>query len=130
MTLLLILAIDSCDTVSWDDQSAINTFSKLVNRLANREEDLRTKKQDQEYLEDLENELELADEDELIPYRIGDAFIHLSLESVQARIETEKSQVEGEVDSLETELDSIKDEMAKLKIKLKSKFGESINLDS
>lgn len=116
--------------VSWEDQSAINTFSKLVNRLSNREDDLKSKRQDKEYLEDLENELELADEDELVPYKVGDAFIDLSLENVQARLSTEKEHVEIEVTSLEDELEAIKKEMSQLKLKLKSKFGDSINLDS
>lgn len=116
--------------VSWEDQSAINTFSKLVNRFSNKEDDLQVKRQDKEYLEDLETELELADEDELVPYKIGDAFVQLPLEKVQARLTDEKTAVEGEVESLEAELDAIKEEMAELKVKLKSKFGDSINLES
>ena len=116
--------------VSWEDQSAINTFSKLVNRLALREGLLETRKQDKEYLEDLEGELELADEDELIPYKVGDAFMNLTLDLVQSRLENEKSTVDDEVDSLESELASIREEMDELKVKLKSKFGDSINLES
>lgn len=116
--------------VSWEDQSAINTFSKLVNRLSVREDTLKTRRQDKEYLEDLEAELELADEDESIPFKVGDAFVDLPLEEVQTRLESEKSTVSEQVDLLETEIDSIRGEMAELKVKLKSKFGDSINLES
>lgn len=102
----------------------------MVNRLANKEDDLQTKRQDKEYLEDLETELELADEDELIPYRIGDAFVNLPLDHVQSRLEVGKSVVDQEVEELEVEIDQIKEEMGSLKVKLKSKFGDSINLES
>lgn len=108
----------------------INTFSKLVSRLATREETLKLKLQDKEYLEDVENELELAGEDETIPYKIGDAFVHLPLDAVQNRLDTEKEDVTADVSVLEDELQAIKEEMAELKVKLKSKFGDSINLDS
>lgn len=102
----------------------------MVNRLANKEDDLSTKRQDKEYLEDLETELELADEDELIPYKIGDAFVNLPLNAVQSRLESGKLLVDREVDELESEIDDIKEEMGQLKVKLKSKFGDSINLES
>lgn len=91
---------------------------------------MRTRVQDKEYLEDLENELELADEDETFPYRIGDAFIHLPLDEVQLRLTSEKEEVMTDVENLEEELQGIKEEMNELKLALKTKFGDSINLES
>lgn len=108
----------------------INTFSKLVNRLSLREEELKDKSQDKEYLEDLENELELVDEDELVPYKIGDAFMNIKLDQVQIRLQQDKEAVDREVETLQDELSEIKEEMSALKVKLKLKFGDSINLDS
>ena len=116
--------------MTWDDQSNINSFSKLVNRVSDRESQLKIKEQDKEYLDDLENELELADDEEKIPYRIGDSFIMISLEQAQRRLEKEKEGVTTDIDTLTAEVDGIKEEMARLKVKLKSKFGDSINLES
>ncbi|ORY82141.1 Prefoldin beta-like protein, partial [Protomyces lactucae-debilis] len=116
--------------VTWEDQSMINTFSKLVNRLDVRQETLVLKKQDKEYLDDVEMELELADDADAFPYRIGDAFVHLPLEQVQSRLSAEKESAEESIDQLEQEVETIKEEMAGLKVKLKRKYGDSINLDN
>jgi prefoldin subunit 4 len=108
----------------------INTFSKLVNRLDARQDSLKHKQQDKEYLDDVSMELELADESESFPYRIGDVFVHLPLDQVQTRLSTEKEDIEACIDSLEQEVDTIEKEMAELKVKLKGKYGDSINLDN
>lgn len=117
-------------SVTWEDQSMINTFSKLVNRLDARQDSLKHKQQDKEYLDDVSMELELADESESFPYRIGDVFVHLPLSQVQTRLSTEKEDIEACIDSLEQEVDTIEKEMAELKVKLKGKYGDSINLDN
>lgn len=54
----------------------------------------------------------------------------MTLEDVQSRLEAQKSEVDEQVVVLETDLDAIKEEMAGLKVRLKSKFGDSINLDN
>lgn len=53
--------------VTWEDQQKINSFSKYVSRLEKRETELVKKTQEREYLEDLETELELSDEDCPLP---------------------------------------------------------------
>ncbi|KAI8897229.1 Prefoldin beta-like protein [Globomyces pollinis-pini] len=115
--------------VTWEDQNNINKFSKLNARLDVLEEELKTKTTEKEYLDDLVMELELADEDELIPYRIGDSFVSLSLEQCQERIESEQSDIVKQVDDYQNDVNSIHSEMAKLKAMLYGKFGNSINLE-
>ncbi|CAB5343784.1 unnamed protein product [Rhizophagus irregularis] len=51
--------------VTWEDQQKINSFTR------------------KEYLDDLTEELELADEDDRIKYKIGEAFISISVEQAQ-----------------------------------------------
>lgn len=54
------------DQVSWEDQGAINSFS-ILTQTQDEIAILRASKfTELEYLDDLSNELELADEDELI----------------------------------------------------------------
>jgi prefoldin subunit 4 len=51
-----------------EDQEKINRFSRLHQRESVLEEQLKAKQKDKEDLEEISTELELADEDELVPY--------------------------------------------------------------
>lgn len=115
--------------VTWEDQQKINSFSKYVSRLEKRETELVKKTQEREYLEDLETELELSDEDCPLPYRVGDSFVNMSLEKVQYSLSVEKEAVENDVKHLKGQIESIRSEMDGLKVYLYTKFGKSINLE-
>lgn len=52
--------------VLWEDQSRINEFSKLNSRLARYRDELEQLNKEQEYLSDLQLELELLDEDDKV----------------------------------------------------------------
>ncbi|KAI9090060.1 Prefoldin beta-like protein [Phlyctochytrium arcticum] len=120
---------DADTEVTWDDQQNINKFSRCNMKLQNLEEAYEEKKKEKEYLDDLSTELELADEDELVKYRVGDAFISLSLEACQERIESEQSSLTSELEGLSSTIGGINEEMSKLKVLLYKKFGNSINLE-
>ncbi|KAH6564766.1 hypothetical protein BSLG_000354 [Batrachochytrium salamandrivorans] len=115
--------------VTWEDQQNINMFSKLNIRFESTEKAFEEKKREKEYLDDLSNELELADEDDPVKYRIGDAYVSLTLADAQARIESEQSKLDQELSVLGDRLGDIKGESTKLKVLLYAKFGKSINLD-
>ncbi|KAJ3178500.1 hypothetical protein HDU87_003574 [Geranomyces variabilis] len=121
---------DEADTeVTWADQQNINAFSRLNMKIQNLEDAYAERKKEKEYLDDLSSELELADEDELIPYRIGDAFVSLSLEACLKRIEAEQGELSSELETASKKIDGIQAEMDKLKVVLYRKFGNSINLE-
>ncbi|KAI0133420.1 Prefoldin, subunit 4 [Hypoxylon sp. NC0597] len=113
-----------------EDQDKINKFSRLHQRELNLEEELKVKNKEKEELEDISTELELADEDETVPYKIGDAFFHLPLPQAQELLASSTSRVEEEVSALEDKLGTIKDEMTQLKVELYARFGRSINLET
>ncbi|KAJ3173814.1 hypothetical protein HK101_011025 [Irineochytrium annulatum] len=115
--------------VTRDDQNNINSFAKMNARMSDLEEVVDGKKKQKEDLDDLEGELELADEDELIKYRIGEAFISLSLTQCQERIQSEKEEIEGELTEIEGEMETLRAQMDGLKATLYGKFGKSINLE-
>ncbi|KAJ3042533.1 hypothetical protein HDV00_007067 [Rhizophlyctis rosea] len=115
--------------VTWEDQQNINAFSKLNARLEALDDVYQEKKREKEYLDDLSTELELADEDEAIKYRIGDTYVSLTLEEANERIASEDSELSSELDELSSKMDTINKEMAKLKAVLYGKFGKSINLE-
>ena len=85
---------------------------------------------DKEDLEEISTELELADEDEKIPYKIGDTFISLPLPEVQELLATSTSKIEESVSAVEDRLGTIREEMESLKVDLYARFGKSINLET
>ncbi|KAI1610082.1 prefoldin subunit 4 [Exophiala viscosa] len=116
--------------VTKEDQDKINTFSRLHNRSKLLEEDLNTKQKDKEDFEELSTELELADEDELVPYKIGDSFMHVPLSEAQELLASATTDLESEVSTLEEELSTIKEEIDGLKAHLYARFGRGINLEA
>ncbi|KAL6855080.1 hypothetical protein ACO1O0_006218 [Amphichorda felina] len=134
-----------------EDQDKINKFSRLHQRELALQEQLEVKsvrwpvpfvlkwkllltsarkQKEKEELDDLTTELELADEDEKIQYRVGDSFFHLPLEQAQQMLETATTRSEEESSELEEKLGSVRDEMKQLKVELYARFGKQINLET
>ncbi|OJK04477.1 hypothetical protein ASPACDRAFT_38034 [Aspergillus aculeatus ATCC 16872] len=113
-----------------EDQEKINRFSRLHQREIVLEEQLKLKQKDKEDLEEISTELELADEDDLVPYKIGDSFFHLPLEEAQSLLATSTEQIDAEVSKLEENLGDLREELQQLKVALYARFGRSINLET
>lgn len=113
-----------------EDQDKINKFSKLHQRETALEDELKTKAKDKEDLEELSNELELADEDDRIPYKIGDTFVSLPLSEVQGMLTTSTEKIEESISAVEGKLSIVREEMENLKVQLYARFGKSINLET
>lgn len=113
-----------------EDQDKINKFSRLHQRETLLEDDLKSRAKEKEDLEEISNELALADEDEKIPYKIGDAFIMLPLPEVQDLLTKATTKIEKSVSTTEGKLSEIRDEMESLKVDLYARFGKSINLET
>ncbi|KAI0320843.1 Prefoldin subunit-domain-containing protein [Amylostereum chailletii] len=120
---------DDGTQVSWDDQQRINTFSKLNARIRSIMERVEVLKQEKEALDDLSLELELADEDELVLYRVGEAFLHMRHTQATRRLSKDQAAVDTEISQLGTRADECETEMKALKVALYAKFGNAINLD-
>ncbi|PSS13348.1 hypothetical protein M430DRAFT_21254 [Amorphotheca resinae ATCC 22711] len=113
-----------------EDQDKINKFSRLHQREIVLEEELKAKHKEKEDLDDVSNELELADEEDMIPYKIGDSFISLPLPEAQEMLSTSTSRIEEEVSAVEEKLAAVREEMSQLKVQLYARFGRSINLET
>ncbi|KAI8949903.1 Prefoldin subunit-domain-containing protein [Xylaria longipes] len=113
-----------------EDQDKINKFSRLHQRKLNLEDELKSKNKEKEELDDVTLELELADEDENVPYKIGDAFFHIPLPQAQEMLAESTSRIEEEVSELEDKIGTTKEEMQQLKVELYARFGRSINLET
>ncbi|PLB37413.1 tubulin-binding prefolding complex subunit GIM3 [Aspergillus candidus] len=112
-----------------EDQEKINRFSRLHQRESVLEELLQGKNKDKEDLEEVSMELELADEDELVPYKIGDTFFQLPLAEAQSLLSTSTETIDSEVAKMEESLGEVRDELQQLKVALYARFGRSINLE-
>ncbi|KZF24064.1 Prefoldin, subunit 4 [Xylona heveae TC161] len=113
-----------------EDQDKINKFSRLHQRELLIEEELKAKNKDKEDLEEVSNELELADEEDFVPYKMGDSFVSLPVPEVQTLLSSSTEALEKEITSLEEKLDSVREEMSGLKVALYARFGRSINLET
>ncbi|CDH50538.1 prefoldin subunit 4 [Lichtheimia corymbifera JMRC:FSU:9682] len=115
--------------VSWADQQRINEFSKLNAKIDDLEERYEKLKQEKEYLDDVSMELELADEDEPIRHKIGDAFVHIPVSEALDRVAKDNEQLDLKLEAVKSEMDSVQSKMSDLKKDLYAKFGSSINLE-
>ncbi|KAB5582356.1 Prefoldin subunit-domain-containing protein [Coniochaeta sp. 2T2.1] len=112
-----------------EDQDKINRFSRLHQRELVMLDELKTLAKEREELDDITTELELADEDELVQYKIGDAFFHVALPVAQEMLGLSTSRVEEKLRQKEEKLEDIRAEMTELKVDLYSRFGKTINLE-
>ncbi|GJE92715.1 prefoldin subunit [Phanerochaete sordida] len=120
---------DNNAEVTWEDQQRINAFSKLNTRVKGIEEKMEALKQEKEALDDLGMELELADEDQPVLYRVGEAFVHLRHAQALRRLEKDQGAIAAELEGLAAQTEGCEKEMKALKVVLYAKFGRAINLD-
>ncbi|KAJ3563544.1 hypothetical protein NP233_g8876 [Leucocoprinus birnbaumii] len=120
---------DDAAEVTWEDQQRINTFSRLNTRIKALEDRMEEIKQEKEALDDLSTELELADEDEPVLYKIGETFLHMPLPKALKRLERDQKDVEAQFSKVAGEVEEIETQMKNLKVLLYAKFGKAINLE-
>lgn len=113
--------------MTWEDQQSINSFSRLNSTYSDVLEDLRIRKEEREALDDLAMELELADEDESVLYKIADTFVSLPHPEALERLEKEQSEADQHIQTLQDQLETYDDQMKQLKVKLYAKFGDNIS---
>ncbi|CCM02311.1 uncharacterized protein FIBRA_04402 [Fibroporia radiculosa] len=120
---------DDTAEVTWEDQQRINTFSKINTRLRGIEEKITELKQEKEALDDLSMELELADDDQPVMYKVGEAFLHLPHGRAMKRLEKDQNELDSELSRFSERAEECQKSMTELKVILYAKFGKAINLD-
>ncbi|THZ09300.1 Prefoldin, subunit 4 [Aureobasidium pullulans] len=104
--------------------------SRLNMRVQNYMVDLYIVQKEKEDLEEVSSELELADEDEKVSYKIGDSFFLLPLPEVQELLAASIEKIDSDVTAVEEKLSEFREEMQQLKTALYGRFGRSINLEA
>ncbi|XP_070536636.1 prefoldin subunit 4-like isoform X2 [Ptychodera flava] len=121
---------DTSMHVTIEDQQKINVFARKNSKLGELKDEIEGKKKELQNLEDAADELLLVDDEELIPYQIGEVFVNQTIEQTQALLEEEKKYVQGEIAELEEQVNDIKTLLSNLKVQLYAKFGKHINLEA
>ncbi|CAG9767821.1 unnamed protein product [Ceutorhynchus assimilis] len=121
---------DSDVHISYEDQQRINVFARLNAKLEDLKDEVKVKENDLKILEDACDEIALFDDDEEIPYLVGEVFIYQNLEKTQKCLEEAKEKNEKEIAALHKKSDDIRDQMDELKGHLYGKFGSHINLEA
>ncbi|KAL6705579.1 hypothetical protein ACN47E_006526 [Coniothyrium glycines] len=113
-----------------EDQEKINRFSSLHQKEEVLEDELKAKIKEKEDLAEISDELELVDEEEKVPYKVGDCFVSLPQPQVLELLEKSTETIDSEVEALKSRLEEIQEEMGELKKALYGRFGRSINLET
>lgn len=116
--------------VTQDDQNKINEFSKLILRQEKIKVMLESLHDEKEYIDELSLELELMDEDEKLPYKLGDsAFINMKVGKIIKLLEKELEEMNTKEEELAKQVDDLEETLQELKKTLYAKFGNNINME-
>ncbi|KAH8246299.1 hypothetical protein KR038_012001 [Drosophila bunnanda] len=116
--------------ISFEDQQRINRFAKHNARMDEFKAELELKRNDLKCVEEALEEIELFDEDENIPFLVGEVFLSHKLGATQDLLKETKDQVLKEIANIEAKAKVIKAEMDELKAHLYQRFGSNISLES
>jgi chaperonin cofactor prefoldin len=113
------------------DQDRINEFGRLNDDMDGMKFELSQLKTQLANLEEASDELLLADEaDGGVQCFVGSSFFTLSREEAEKRLGDEKEQLQTQAGELETRIAANEQKLAQLKVTLKAKFRDAINLDA
>ncbi|KAH8379785.1 hypothetical protein KR009_007238 [Drosophila setifemur] len=116
--------------ISFEDQQRINRFAKHNARMDDLKAELEQKRNELKCVEEALDEIELFDEDEDIPFLVGEVFLSHKLGATQKLLGETKELVLKEIASVEAKAKVIKAEMDELKAHLYQRFGSNISLES
>ncbi|XP_017774808.1 PREDICTED: prefoldin subunit 4 [Nicrophorus vespilloides] len=121
---------DSDVHITFEDQQRINKFARLNARREDLKEEIKVKEGDLTNIEEACDEVALYDDEEKVPYLVGEVFIYQDCEKTQECLKEAKSKVEQEINVLKMEGNKLKEMMTDLKSMLYGKFGSHINLEA
>ncbi|GJQ76981.1 hypothetical protein Trydic_g15177 [Trypoxylus dichotomus] len=121
---------DSDVHITYEDQQRINKFARLNAKWEDLKEEIKSKENDLKNLEDACDEIALFDDDEKIPYLVGEVFIYQNKETTDQCLEEAKKNTENEISDVKSQIGKLRDMMDELRSHLYGKFGSHINLEA
>jgi len=119
--------------ISLEDQQKINKFARHNQKMEELRDELKATQNEIQTLMDASNDLEefaLTNEDEKIPFQIGEIFVLETPETAQTLIQQKKEDAEKVVLQIEAKVTAVRAVMTDLKTHLYAKFGDAINLEA
>ncbi|XP_013418495.1 prefoldin subunit 4-like [Lingula anatina] len=116
--------------VTYEDQQKINKFARHNARMQDLKEELEAKKKELQNLQDAADELLMLEDEESIPYQIGEVFFSVSADETNEMLERRKEELEEQTKSIEQQVNEHKQVLSDLKVHLYAKFGNNINLEA
>jgi prefoldin subunit 4 len=111
------------------DQDRINEFGRLNDQVESMQAEVEQLKTALANLDDASDELLLADTEQ-VQYLIGGSFFTLSKDDAETRLNAEKDQLQAQVTDFDARIAANEAKLAQLKLTLKAKFRDAINLDA
>jgi chaperonin cofactor prefoldin len=115
-------------TMLQSHQEDINRFSRLNTQKKELEEKKLRLTRELEDIEEAGNEVMLTDE-ERVPYGVGECFVRLTGDEVEARLEARTAKATAELERVAARLEAVVGEMAVLKKALYATFGNALYLE-
>lgn len=116
--------------VTFEDQAKINKFAKHNANLEDLKEELQAKKNDLKSLEEAVDEIELFDEEEQIPFVVGEVFVSHNLPKTQELLAAAKEKKLQEIKNIQDKCKQLQEIMSELKAQLYHRFGSNIYLEN
>lgn len=141
--------------MTWADQEKINQFSRLNTRQTEAQSQLEARREEKEQVDEVYEELEMlelnegVDEEDLdedddggvdaknslgatqggrtLPFKIGDAFVYVTLERGIKLLDDERERLRGEIGEWDKQVGECESGMKALKVHLYAKFGSNIS---
>lgn len=121
---------DSDVHITIDDQMKINKFANYNAKIEDLKEELKIKQNELKNLEEAGDEIELLDNDTLIPFLIGEVFMSHDLLRTQELLAEAKEKKKQEIENIQKLSKDIQDKMGELKAHLYGRFGSNIYLEN
>ena len=112
------------------DQSQINEFGKLNNRLLELRADVKQYKADAERIDDANTDMMMNSSGGKVMLLIGEAFVEVSEEFAESYCEEKSEALNKKVQAMMAEDLTITQRQEVLKKELYARFGDSINLEA
>ena len=77
-----------------------------------------TFQEEKDYYDDLQTELELADDDQPVLYKMGEAFFHLTLPAARKQLRKDTKRYDDEISTLSERAEECEKGMKDLKVQL------------
>mmetsp|Transcript_9506 Transcript_9506/g.11357 ORF Transcript_9506/g.11357 Transcript_9506/m.11357 type:complete len:211 (-) Transcript_9506:170-802(-) len=121
---------DDDPEVTWEDQQRINSYGRLDQRMMELEDAIKAARKSVQENEDAAQDIEGLLDDDACKIKVGEVYVQVSNDDAEDFVRDKQKEAKENLESLLGEKSKLVTEMETLKVILKGKYGNKINLDS